>query len=117
MDETVHQRALMTSSLYRTYTAWLRAQTNPDTTYSDRADREAVALLERKAKQDGVNVLYVLSPSRGSEIGPADMGVPADRWLDLHLPSKGADYQQAHPAPAVLYDYAVRIVAWLNERA
>ena len=116
IDESIHQRALTTSALYRTYTAWIRAQTNPDTTYSDRADREAVALLEAKAAQQGVEVLYVLSPSRGSEIGPAQMGVPADRWLDLHLPSKGSDYQQAHPAPEVLYDYAVRIVAWMKER-
>ncbi len=117
IDESLHQRALTTSALYRTYTAWIRAQTNPDTTYSDRADHKAVALLEAKAAQQGVEVLYVLSPSRGSEIGPAQMGVPADRWLDLHLPSKGSDYQQAHPAPEVLYDYAVRIVAWMKERS
>ncbi len=117
VDETLHHQALQVSALYRTYVAWRRASTDPDTTYSDRADRKAVAVLEDEAKKRGVEVLYVLSPSRGSEVGPDDMGVPADRWLDLHVVGREGDYQQAHPPPAILTEYAARIIAWLEERA
>ena len=115
-SETTHQNLLELSALYRTYTAWHRAQIDPDTTYSDRADRNAVAALEAKATEQGVEVLYVLSPSRGSEIGPQDMGVPQTRWLDLHIPGRSGDYQQAHPPPAILAEYGARIVEWMNAR-
>jgi hypothetical protein len=57
-----------------------------------------------------VEVLYVLSPSRGSEVGPTDFGVPADRWLDLNIPGRSGDYQQAHPPPKVLSEYATAII-------
>jgi hypothetical protein len=117
VDETTHQRALQFSALYRTFTGWQRASTDPDTTYSDRADRKSVATLEAEADKRGIEVLYVLSPSRGSEVGPQDMGVPQERWLDLHIPGRSGDYQEAHPSPAILTEYAARIVAWLNERA
>ena len=116
LSEGTHQRLLQTSALYRTYAAWQRAQVDPDTTYSDRADKEAVAMLEQEAAQHGVEVLYVLSPSRGSEIGPLDMAVPQSRWLDLHVPGRGGDYQQAHPPPAILTEYAARIVEWMQAR-
>ena len=55
-------------------------------------------------------------PSRGSEIGPTDMGVPGERWLDLNIVGRDGDYQQAHPPPAILYDYGLRIVQWMNSR-
>jgi len=117
VSENTHQQALRRSALYRTYAGWQRASTDPDTTYSDRADRTAVATLEEAAKQRGIEVLYVLSPSRGSEIGPQDMGVPQARWLDLHIPGRSGDYQEAHPSPAILTEYAARIVSWINEQA
>ena len=116
VEEDTHYAALRFSALYRTYTAWKRASTDPDTTYSDRADRQAVATLEAEAAKRSVEVLYVLSPSRGSEVGPQDMGVPAERWLDLHIPGRGGDYQQAHPPPVILTEYASRIIAWMNAR-
>ncbi len=116
MSEQAHQNLLEISALYRTYTAWHRAHIDPDTTYSDRADKKAVAALEAEAAKRDVEVLYVLSPSRGSEIGPSDMGVPPIRWLDLHIPGRAGDYQQAHPPPAVLAEYGVRIVEWMNAR-
>jgi len=75
-----------------------------------------VAKLEAHAAQGGVEVLYVLSPSRGSEINAGDLGVPADRWLDLNRPGRTGDYQQAHPPPKVLGEYATSIVRWLKQR-
>jgi len=116
LGEKPHQRLLMTSALYRTYAAWHRANTDPDTTYADRADRAAVAELEKEAATRGVEVLYVLSPSRGSEIGPLHLAVPQARWLDLNIPGRSGDYQQAHPSPAILTEYAARIVEWLQTR-
>lgn len=116
MGERTHQTLLQTSALYRTYTAWYRAHVDPDTTYSDRADKKAVATLETAAAHRGVEVLYVLSPSRGSEINALDMAVPHTRWLDLHIPGRGGDYQQAHPPPAILTEYAARIVEWMQAR-
>ena len=107
---------LKLSSLYRTLVGWARSKQNPDTTFADRADRLAVAQLEREAANRSVEVLYVLSPSRGSEIGPTDMRVPADRWLDLNKPDRGGDYQQAHPPPQILSEYATSIVRWLKQR-
>jgi hypothetical protein len=115
-SETTHQQALQLSALYRTHAGWQRASTDPDTTYSDRADRKSVERLEAEAGKRDIEVLYVLSPSRGSEVGPQDMGVPQERWLDLHIPGRGGDYQQAHPSPAILTEYAARIVSWMNER-
>jgi len=116
-DESLHYTGLQFSALYRTYAAWKRASTDPDTTFSDRADRQSVAVLEKEAAKRGVEVLYVLSPSRGSEVGPQDMGVPQDRWLDLNIAGRSGEYQQAHPSPAILTEYAARIIAWMNERA
>jgi len=115
-SERWHGLGLEYSALYRTLVGWARAKQNPDTTYADRADRAAVERLEREARERNVEVLYVLSPSRGSEIGPQDMNVPADRWLDLHQPGRGGDYQQAHPAPKILAEYASSIVGWLQQR-
>jgi len=116
MGEATHETLLRLSALYRTHAAWHRAQVDPDTTYSDRADREAVAALESAANIKGVEVLYVLSPSRGSEIGPMDMAVPSARWLDLNIPGRGGEYQEAHPSPAILTEYAARIVEWMQAR-
>ena len=115
-SEDVHQTLLEMSALYRTHAAWNRAQIDPDTTYSDRADRQSVAALEEAAAKHGVEVLYVLSPSRGSEIGPLEMAVPQTRWLDLNIPGRSGDYQQAHPPPAILAEYAARIVEWMKNR-
>ena len=115
-SERLHAMGLKLSSLYRTLVGWARSKQNPDTTFADRADRLAVAQLEREAANRSVEVLYVLSPSRGSEIGPTDMRVPADRWLDLNKPDRGGDYQQAHPPPQILSEYATSIVRWLKQR-
>ncbi len=115
--EGAHLSLLTHSALYRTWAAWARASQDPDTTYSDQADRRAVARLEQSAAAAAVEVLYVLSPSRGSEIGAADLGVPADRWLDLHVPGRSGDYQEAHPPPKILYEYATSIVRWLKKRS
>ncbi len=116
LAEGTHLSLLEWSALYRSYSAWQRVYTDPDTTYADRADRKLVADLEAAAAAEGVPVLYVLSPSRGSEIGPTDLGVPADRWLDLNEPGREADYSQAHPAPAILREYAERIAAFVATR-
>ena len=75
------------------------------------------ASLESAAQAAGVEVLYVLSPSRGSEVTAADFSVDADRWLDLNIPGRGGEYQEAHPPPKVLYEYATAIVRWLKKRA
>ena len=115
--EVWHKIGLQYSALYRTLAAWKRASSDPDTAVSDRADRAAVDALERHAKSRGVEVLYVLSPSRGSEVGPSDFGVPTDRWLDLNIPGRGGDYQQAHPPPQILSEYAASIVRWMKARA
>ena len=76
-----------------------------------------MASLEQAAAAAEVEVLYVLSPSRGSEVTAADFSVSADRWLDLNIPGRGGDYQAAHPPPNVLYEYATAIVRWLKRRA
>ena len=115
-SEQVHALGLQYSALYRTLVGWARSKQNPGTEYADQADRRAVANLEAKALEHSVEVLYVLSPSRGSEIGPDDMGVPPDRWLDLNQPGRGGEYQQAHPPPQVLTEYATSIVRWLKRR-
>lgn len=115
--EGAHQLLLSRSALYRTWAAWARASQDPDTTYSDAADRLAVASLEQAAAAAEVEVLYVLSPSRGSEVTAADFSVSADRWLDLNIPGRGGEYQEAHPPPKVLYEYATAIVRWLKRRA
>ena len=115
--EAWHRVGLQHSALYRTFAAWKRATSDPDTTFSDRADRSAVTALERHAAAQGVEVLYVLSPSRGSEVGPTDFGVPADRWLDLNIPGRSGDYQQAHPPPKVLSEYATAIIRWMKRRS
>ena len=115
--EVWHKIGLQYSALYRTLAAWKRASSDPDTAVSDRADRAAVDALERHAKSRGVEVLYVLSPSRGSEVGPSDFGIPTDRWLDLNIPGRGGDYQQAHPPPQILSEYAASIVRWMKARA
>jgi hypothetical protein len=115
-SERWHQLGLNFSALYRTMSAWARASQDPDTTFSDRADIDAVAQLEAEASAQNVEVLYVLSPSRGSEIGPSDLGVDAERWLDLNIPERSGDYQQAHPPPKVLSEYATAIVRWLKLR-
>ena len=112
-----HHTGLQYSALYRTLAAWKRASSDPDTTVSDRADRAAVRALETHAEARGVEVLYVLSPSRGSEVGPNDFGLPSDRWLDLNVPGRGGDYQQAHPPPQILSEYAASIVRWMKSRA
>ena len=114
--ESWHQLGLKHSALYRTMAAWKRATSDPDTTMSDRADRTAVATLEAYANERGIEVLYVLSPSRGSEVGPNDFNLPTERWLDLNIPGRGGDYQQAHPPPAILSEYASAIVRWLKSR-
>jgi len=111
-----HSLWLRYSALYRTFAAWDRATSNPDTTYPDRADKVAVAKLEAHAARVGVEVLYVLSPSRGSEINAGDLEVPVDRWLDLNRPGRTGDYQQAHPPPKVLGEYATSIARWLKQR-
>ncbi len=115
--EAWHRIGLEYSALYRTLAAWQRATSDPDTTMSDRADREAVAALEAHAEEEGIEVLYVLSPSRGSEVGPRDFNVPADRWLDLNIPGRAGDYQQAHPPPRVLSEYATAILRWMKSRS
>lgn len=115
--EGAHRVLLSRSALYRTWAGWARASQDPDTTYSDAADRRAVARLESAAQAAGVEVLYVLSPSRGSEVTAADFSVDADRWLDLNIPGRGGEYQEAHPPPKVLYEYATAIVRWLKKRA
>jgi uncharacterized membrane protein len=114
--ERWHSLGLQFSALYRTFAAWDRATSDPDTTYSDRADKTAVAKLEEHAAKRGVEVLYVLSPSRGSEINADDLGVPTGRWLDLNNPGRSGDYQQAHPPPKILGEYATSIVRWLKQR-
>lgn len=114
--EAWHTLALERSALYRTYAAWQRASWDPDTTISDRADRTAVAALEDHAQRLGVEVLYVLSPSRGSEVGPQDFNLPSDRWLDLNIQGRGGDYQQAHPPPQILSEYAASIIRWMKAR-
>ena len=116
-SERWHSLGLEYSALYRTLVAWARANQNPDTTYADQADRAAVAVLEKQAGSRSIEVLYVLSPSRGSEVGPEDLGVPADRWLDLNRPGRGGDYQQAHPPPQILAEYATAIIRWLKRRS
>ena len=63
-----------------------------------------------------MEVLYVLSPSRGSEVSAADFGIDPSRWLDLQHPGRGGEYQEAHPPPKVLYEYATAIVRWLKRR-
>ncbi len=115
--EGAHQLLLSHSALYRTWEGWARASQDPDTTYADAADRRAVASLEQVAQSAGVEVLYVLSPSRGSEVSAADFGIDADRWLDLNIPGRSGEYQEAHPPPKVLYEYATSIVRWLKKRA
>ncbi|GEM_PF-1209046 len=115
--EAWHALGLERSALYRTYAAWQRASWDPDTTMSDRADRAAVAALERHAHEAGVEVLYVLSPSRGSEVGPQDFDVPTERWLDLNIPGRGGEYQQAHPPPRILSEYAAAILRWMKSRS
>ena len=115
-SERWHALSLRYSALYRTFAAWDRATSDPDTTYSERADKTAVAKLEARAADEGVEVLYVLSPSRGSEINAGDLGVPVDRWLDLNNPDRKGDYQQAHPPPKILSEYATSIVRWLKQR-
>ena len=114
--EGLHQVLLSRSALYRTWAGWARASQDPDTTYSDAADRRAVTSLEQAASAAGVEVLYVLSPSRGSEVSAADFGIDPSRWLDLHIPGRGGEYQEAHPPPKVLYEYATAIVRWLKRR-
>jgi hypothetical protein len=114
--EAWHGLGLRHSALYRTLSAWTRATWDPDTTYADRADRAAVQRLEAMAKARNIEVLYVLSPSRGSEIGPSDFGVPDARWLDLNIPDRGGDYQQAHPPPGVLSEYATAMMRWMKMR-
>lgn len=113
----VHRMLLSRSALYRTWAGWARASQDPDTTYSDAADRRAVDRLEQAAATAGVEVLYVLSPSRGSEVNAYSFGVDASRWLDLNIPGRGGEYQEAHPPPKVLYEYATAIVRWLKRRA
>ncbi len=115
-SEGTHWSLLRYSALFRSYTAWARVYTDPDTTYADIADQRQVDALEAVAAQAGVPVVYVLSPSRGSEIGPSAFGLPADRWIDLHLPDRGGDYTEAHPPPAVLAEYARTIAQALTAR-
>jgi hypothetical protein len=110
LSEEMHLGLLEYSGLFRAWSAWQRVYTDPDTTYADRSDRRLVAALERAAAASGTPVLYVLAPSRGSEIGPLDLGVSADRWLDLAESGREGDYTQAHPSPAILGEYAQRMV-------
>lgn len=114
--ERWHALGLRFSALYRTFAAWDRATSDPDTTYSDQADKRAVAKLEEHAAKTGIEVLYVLSPSRGSEINAGDLEVPSERWLDLNRPGRAGDYQQAHPPPNILGEYATSIIRWLKQR-
>jgi hypothetical protein len=116
VSEPLHFFLIQHSALYRTWAGTERLKTNPDTTYADKADRTQVALLEEAAAELGVDVLYVLSPSRGSEIGAGNMGVPSNRWIDLNQRGREADYSQAHPSPAVLAEYAQAIVNEMKER-
>jgi hypothetical protein len=109
LAEGTHWALLRHSSLYRSYAAWARMYTDPDTTYADKADQEQVRALLAAAEEAGVEVVWVLSPSRGSEISAADLGVQADRWIDLNIPGRGGDYTQAHPSPTVLAEYAATI--------
>jgi hypothetical protein len=111
-----HGLGLRHSALYRTFAAWARAKENPGTEYADKADQLAVKNLERATAERGIELLYVLSPSRGSEVGPTDFGVSKERWLDLNIPGRNGDYQQAHPPPAILSAYATAIVRWMKRR-
>ena len=115
LSERYHWTLLQHSALYRSYAAWARVYTDPDTTYADVADREQVDALEAAAAQASVPVVYVLSPSRGSEIGPDDFGLDAQRWIDLNIPGRQGEYTQAHPSPSILAEYAQSIAASLDE--
>jgi len=109
LSEGTHLTLMRHSALFRSYVAWARVYTDPDTTYSDIADRRQIDALEAAAAQAGIPVIYVLSPSRGSEIGPRDLGLTEHRWIDLHIPGRAGDYTEAHPPPAVLQEYATTI--------
>ena len=115
LSEPYHWALLQHSALYRSYAAWARVYTDPDTTYADVADREQVDALEAAAAQARVPVVYVLSPSRGSEIGPDDFGLDAQRWIDLNIPGRQGEYTEAHPSPSILAEYAQSIAASLDE--
>lgn len=115
-SEQTHVSLMQHSALYRSWAAWGRVYTDPDTTYADQADQRQVDALERAAAQAQVPVVYVLSPSRGSEIGPQDLGVSADRWIDLNIPGRAGDYTEAHPPPAILAEYAQTIATALDEQ-
>jgi hypothetical protein len=114
-SDATHLTLMKHSALFRSAAAWARVYTDPDTTYADIADRRQIDALEAAAEAEGVPVIYVLSPSRGSEIGPADLGLPASRWIDLSIPGRGGDYTEAHPPPAVLAEYAQTIAQALAE--
>jgi hypothetical protein len=114
-SDATHLTLMKHSALFRSATAWARVYTDPDTTYADIADRRQIDALEATAEAAGVPVIYVLSPSRGSEIGPSDLGLPASRWIDLNIPGRGGDYTEAHPPPAVLAEFAQTIAQALAE--
>ena len=113
-SEQTHLRLMRSSALYRSWAAWGRVYIDPDTTYADQADQQQIDALEQAAALAEVPVVYVLSPSRGSEIGPQDLGVSADRWIDLNIPGRGGDYTEAHPPPAILAEYAQTIASALD---
>lgn len=116
LSEPIHLFFIRHSALYRTWSGTERLKTDPDTTYADKADKTQVALLEEAASELGVDVLYVLSPSRGSEIGPQHMGVPSNRWIDLNQRGREAEFSQAHPSPTVLAEYGRTIVSEMKVR-
>lgn len=115
LSEGPHLSGMKYSALYRSAVAWARVYTDPDTTYADRADQLQVDALEAAAAAAGVPVIYVLSPSRGSEIGAQDLGLPAERWIDLNIAGRGGEYTEAHPPPKILAEYAQTIAAALSE--
>lgn len=114
-SEDTHLSLLQASALYRSWVAWGRVYTDPDTTYADRADQQQIDALEAAAAQAGVPVVYVLSPSRGSEIGPQDFGIPAQRWIDLNIEGRSGDYTEAHPPPTILAEYAATVAGELAQ--
>jgi len=116
IDESTHWWLLRHLALYRSYAAWARVYVNPDTTMADQADRAQVASLESAAAAAGVPVVYVLSPSRGSEIGPEALGILPQRWIDLYVPGREGEYSEAHPSPIILAEYAQTISEALKDR-
>jgi hypothetical protein len=119
VQEGVHHLGLQHVGLYRYVVAWARRFQDPKTTrYADIAGtREAIAL-EQAAQEAGIEVVYVLAPSRGSEVGPVDVfpELESRRFIDLNEPGRSGAYADVHPPPEVLEEYAERIASTLIAR-